>query len=71
MAIFQFAQADNFGKAGAAVTLILLIAVVVGRHWIARRDERDGAAMGLVLLCVALVATAAVILAAIAGPHPS
>lgn len=71
MAVFQLAQADNFGKAAAAITLIFLIAVVVGRHWIARRDERDGATIGFVLVGVTLVATVAVILAAITGPHPS
>ena len=71
MAVFQFAQADNFGKAAAVITLLFLIAVVVGRHWIARREERDGVSIAFVLVGVTLAATAAVILAAITGPHPS
>lgn len=71
MAIFQLAQADNFGRAGALVTLILLIAVIVGRKWIAQRDELDSATIGRMLLGMSLVAVAAVILAAITGSHPS
>lgn len=71
MAIFQFAQADDFGKAAALVTFISLVAVVVARKWIAQRDEPDAATLGRVLLGTSLVVVAAVILAAIAGPHPS
>lgn len=71
MAMFQFAQADNFGKAAAALTLLLLIVVFAARRWIAQRDEPDGATIGRLLLGVSLVVIAAVILAAVTGPHPS
>jgi Ca2+/H+ antiporter len=71
VAIFQFAQADTFGETAAAVTLAALVAVVLARKWIAQREERDGATIGSVLLAVSAVVVAAIIIAALAGPHPS
>jgi hypothetical protein len=71
MAVFQFAQADNFGKAAAAITVIALIGVFVARRWIAQREESDGASVARVLLGASLVAIAAALIAAIIGPHPS
>jgi hypothetical protein len=71
MPVFQLAQADDFGKAAALITLVLLVAVIFGRKWIAGRDEQNAGSVGAVLLGISLVAIAAVILAAIAGPHPS
>ena len=69
--VFQLAQADNFGKAAAVVTLMLIVAVVFGRKWIAQRDEPNSASIGGVLLGLSLIAIAAVLIAAITGPHPS
>ncbi|MGH7661776.1 MAG: hypothetical protein ACRENA_12785 [Vulcanimicrobiaceae bacterium] len=71
MGIFQFAQADNYGIAAALITFVLLVAVVVARKWIVQRDEHNAASVGGTLLALSLVAVAAVILAALAGPHPS
>ena len=64
--------ADNFATAAAAITAILLIALVIGARYANARDEqRDENLISGTLVVLTIVGVAAVLLAAVSGPHPS
>lgn len=64
--------ADNFATAAAVITAILLIALIVGaRHVNARDEQRDENFISGTLVVLTIVGVAAVLLAAVSGPHPS
>jgi len=75
MHFLNFASVDGFAKAAALVTILLLLSLMFPpvHRWIVSRedDDRSGVAFGGILLALTVAGVAAVIVAAILGPHPA
>ena len=63
---------DTFALAALFIVAILVLALIVGVRFVTARDERrDENLIVAALLGVTVLGAAAILLAAVAGPHPS
>jgi Co/Zn/Cd efflux system component len=63
--------ADAFALAAALITVVLVIALVAGARFASPDERRNEHLISAALVAASLIGVAAIILAAVSGPHPS
>jgi hypothetical protein len=63
--------ADTFALAAGLITVVLVIALIAGARFASRDEQRNAHLISAALVAVTLIGVAAIMLAAVSGPHPS